>query len=327
MSAVVEGALESTPSSTFRIELFSSPACDPSGYGEGREFLSSLEVQTGAGGTVTFSTSVVAPIGDFLTATASRIVAGPNDTSEFSMCRQVTPLQADLEASQSDSADPVEVGDTFTYTAEVTNLGPDEATTVTIADTLPDRVSFAEADGCTHDGAVTGGTVVCAVGNLAVGATVSAEIVVTAVAEGTATNNVIASAAESDPDPSNSSASEDTTIAPDEEPPPDQTHERSIKLKRPRSVAGGKMKVAGTVVAATYADCRSSVPVKIQRRTKKGWRKAAKTMTNGEGKYKVRFRKRPGSYRAVASKILLTDGDGVQHTCTTARSKARRVRR
>jgi hypothetical protein len=35
---LVSGVLDSTPSTDFRVELFSSPTCDASGNGEGRTF-------------------------------------------------------------------------------------------------------------------------------------------------------------------------------------------------------------------------------------------------------------------------------------------------
>src|SRR5438132_13805117 len=38
-SGTIHGILDSVPSSSFRIEVFGSPLCDPSGYGEGQTFL------------------------------------------------------------------------------------------------------------------------------------------------------------------------------------------------------------------------------------------------------------------------------------------------
>jgi hypothetical protein len=79
----VQGTLNSTPSSTFTVELFASSAVDPSGNGEGRFFLGSTGVTTDAGGNGPFTfNSVVSPInGGVLTATATD-AAG--NTSEFS---------------------------------------------------------------------------------------------------------------------------------------------------------------------------------------------------------------------------------------------------
>jgi hypothetical protein len=65
------------------VDLYSSPTRDPSGFGEGRVFLGTVEVpvlSTGTG-TFTFATSAVS-VGRWVTATATRKDTG--DTSEFS---------------------------------------------------------------------------------------------------------------------------------------------------------------------------------------------------------------------------------------------------
>ena len=49
-STTIGGTLNSTPSSTFTIELFSNTAADASGFGEGETFLGATTVTTDAGG-------------------------------------------------------------------------------------------------------------------------------------------------------------------------------------------------------------------------------------------------------------------------------------
>ena len=85
-TASVTGTLNSAPNAQFNVSLFSNSACDPSGFGEGENVLGVLTVTTNAAGDATFSTSVNAQAGQFITATATD--AGGN-TSEFSQCRQV----------------------------------------------------------------------------------------------------------------------------------------------------------------------------------------------------------------------------------------------
>ena len=51
----VTGSLNSTPSATFRIEFFTSPTGDASGFGEGQTYLDGTFVTTDASGNATFS--------------------------------------------------------------------------------------------------------------------------------------------------------------------------------------------------------------------------------------------------------------------------------
>jgi hypothetical protein len=84
-STQIDGTLDSTASTAFRIELFSSPDCDPSGAGEGKTFLASVDATTDGAGHATFSSSVPAvQAGQAITATATGQASG--DTSEFSTC-------------------------------------------------------------------------------------------------------------------------------------------------------------------------------------------------------------------------------------------------
>src|SRR5262249_46496569 len=45
-STSIQGTLNSSPNRSFRIEFFSSPACDPTGFGEGQTLLGSVDVST-----------------------------------------------------------------------------------------------------------------------------------------------------------------------------------------------------------------------------------------------------------------------------------------
>jgi serine protease len=52
------------------------------------------------------------------------------------------PVSADLSITKSDSPDPATVGQALTYSLAVSNAGPDGASGVTVADTLPASVTF-----------------------------------------------------------------------------------------------------------------------------------------------------------------------------------------
>jgi hypothetical protein len=82
----VMGTLASTPDSQFTIELFASPACDPTGFGEGQLVLGSTGVATDASGNAVFDVQLAAnvPAGWSVTATATLEPEG--STSEFSAC-------------------------------------------------------------------------------------------------------------------------------------------------------------------------------------------------------------------------------------------------
>lgn len=84
------GTFNSRPSRTFRLDFYSSPVCDPSGYGEGRTYVGWREVATNAAGNASFSFTLPIGInsGWVVAATASDLSVG-GQTSEFSQCRQV----------------------------------------------------------------------------------------------------------------------------------------------------------------------------------------------------------------------------------------------
>jgi CSLREA domain-containing protein len=97
-STLVQGTLSlpASPAMALRIELFSSPACDASGFGEGQRFIGFANATTNASGNASFiaSASPVAP-GQSVTATATNTTADPSaqpgsvnifNTSEFSRC-------------------------------------------------------------------------------------------------------------------------------------------------------------------------------------------------------------------------------------------------
>jgi parallel beta-helix repeat protein len=105
---VVDGTLGSTPSTTFTVEFFTSNACDPTGFGEGKTLLGTKSVTTGAGGTISFRFTTTTMVGaaDFITATATD---PSGNTSEFSQCKQITELPpagtfvANVQATDTDN--------------------------------------------------------------------------------------------------------------------------------------------------------------------------------------------------------------------------------
>jgi uncharacterized repeat protein (TIGR01451 family) len=135
-------------------------------------------------------------------------VASNNSDTETTT---VDPRRADLSITKADDADPVTVGDQVTYTLTAANDGPQNATGVTITDTLPSSVSFVSASaGCTE----TSGTVTCDVGALADNATAERQITVTTNSAGQVSNTASVDGNEEDPDASDNSDTETTTVEP-----------------------------------------------------------------------------------------------------------------
>ncbi|HEX6046526.1 MAG TPA: Calx-beta domain-containing protein, partial [Pyrinomonadaceae bacterium] len=88
-STTIQGTLNSTPNTTFRIDFYSNGACDPSGNGEGERVFAAVnnetEVITDSNGNATINTILPVELlpGRVLTATATD---PQGNTSEFSPC-------------------------------------------------------------------------------------------------------------------------------------------------------------------------------------------------------------------------------------------------
>jgi hypothetical protein len=77
------------PQHDFTAEFFASPACDPSGKGEGRDFLGSATIHTDGSGVASFDITVQGGAeGQAITATVTEPTSG--NTSTFSNCKTTT---------------------------------------------------------------------------------------------------------------------------------------------------------------------------------------------------------------------------------------------
>jgi len=119
----IVGSIQTLANRAFVVEFFSSPACDPSGFGQGRTFLGSTMVQTNAAGSAAFEVSLASEptAGTVVTATATRENTG--DTSEFSAC---TPV-ADASC-RADLAVPLGVLDFFDVAAFLSMFSDEDLT-------------------------------------------------------------------------------------------------------------------------------------------------------------------------------------------------------
>jgi hypothetical protein len=94
-STYLIGTLNSAPSASFTLQFFANAAPDPSGYGQGKTLVDSVDITTDASGNASFlySTPTVIPAGQSLSATATDL---NNNTSEFS---QDVPVVASTTAA------------------------------------------------------------------------------------------------------------------------------------------------------------------------------------------------------------------------------------
>jgi CSLREA domain-containing protein len=141
----VEGSLNSTPSTTFDIDVYVNTACNgvgPGDHGEGRTYLGSTTAVTDGSGIaplafVSSGTPVVSA-GDVIAATAT----DPNgNTSEFSKCKTATPPQPDLSIDDvtvtEGNSGTVTAGFTVTRSGDLTGTASVGFTTTSGTATAP----------------------------------------------------------------------------------------------------------------------------------------------------------------------------------------------
>jgi len=89
-NVIISGTLNSTPSTTFRVEFFANASCNASGNGEGQTVLGFTNVTTDGSGNASFGPLVSAvPSGQ--TVFTSTATDPGNNTSEFSQCLAAPP--------------------------------------------------------------------------------------------------------------------------------------------------------------------------------------------------------------------------------------------
>ena len=119
---------------------------------------------------------------------------------------------ADLSVRKRDQRDPVRPGARLGYAVKVTNLGPDQATGVTVTDKLPTGVrllSVRPNQGSCHR---AGRMLTCELGSLAAGEYASVSIIVRPRVPGLLRNTVEVTANEADPNAGNNQDVEITRV-------------------------------------------------------------------------------------------------------------------
>ncbi|MFC2085832.1 T9SS type A sorting domain-containing protein [Bacteroidota bacterium] len=91
----------SSPSQPFSIDFYGNGECDDSGFGEGRYYLTSMDVATDANGDAAFDIQLLAAVGQqFISSTATD---STGSTSEFSNCIEIDAVPAPMVIVRSDS--------------------------------------------------------------------------------------------------------------------------------------------------------------------------------------------------------------------------------
>jgi uncharacterized repeat protein (TIGR01451 family) len=202
----ITGTLNSTASSTFEVDFYSDPTADPSNHGQAKVYLGSTAVTTDAAGNGSFSFSAATTVttGNIVTSTATD---STGNTSEFSANVTSAPPSADLAVTMAGPTGPIPVGGFVTYTITISNGGPNNATNVSLTDTLPTSVSFTNATASQGSVSQAGGIVTATLGSLAVNAHATVTITVMPTRAGAFTNTATASATQTDANQANNTAS------------------------------------------------------------------------------------------------------------------------
>jgi len=166
-----------------------------------------------SGDTTTWSETITVdpgnPGGVTLHCTVDWLLDGALAGQEFVQHIAIEVPGADLAIVKTGPALVTE-GDEYAYGLTVTNNGPADATDVVIVDPLPGSATFVSADpGCSE----SAGTVTCAIGALAAGASASRSITVVAGSAGSdLTNTATVSAFQFDPDPTTNTSTAVTVL-------------------------------------------------------------------------------------------------------------------
>ncbi len=215
--AMVNGTLNSQPSTAYAIEFFSNVSLDPAVPNGRQTFLGTTTVTTDAAGNIAFSAQVAAPPAgqSLVTATATD---PDGNTSIFSIIPAVVVIpvtNADLAVTIGGTPDPVVAGAVLSYAITLTNAGPNDAQGVTLTDAIPANttfLSFTAPPGWTATTPTVGGAgnVSAIVASLANGAvatfTLSVRVSPDTPGGSTITDTSTVSATTDDPNPANNSA-------------------------------------------------------------------------------------------------------------------------
>lgn len=125
---------------------------------------------------------------------------------------QFAAAQANLSVTITDTPDPVAAGQNVSYAVKVINSGPSGATNVTLVNQLPTNATFVSANASQGTTINASDTVTGIFGPILSGGSATMTVVVTATTVGTLTDQAGVTSDQTDPDLTNNTASQNTTV-------------------------------------------------------------------------------------------------------------------
>jgi uncharacterized repeat protein (TIGR01451 family) len=175
----IAGSLNSYPSTTFRVEFFENPACDPAGYGQGKTFLTAISVTTNASCIATFG-----------------ILTDLNNAD----------LTVNVGYNSALTTVYTAPGASFTYLTTVTNNGSASAANVVLSDPFPSSLTVNSVSITQGSCGTSNNTVTCNIGTMPSGTTATATITATVNTIGNLPTTATVSSSTTGPNPANNSS-------------------------------------------------------------------------------------------------------------------------
>ena len=210
----ISGTYAGNPKTAYRIQFFASQNANPSGSGDGQTFLGDLDILTDSVGNYTFNQVLMkgAPVGSFISATATQNVITLNNSSAFANDVEATQAAVtDLSVTTAVPTTAPLLNQPYIYTLTVTNNGPNDSTGVILSDTIPTNSIYLGSSA----GSYGGGVVTDNIGTLASGASVMVTITVNPTKVGTFLNTATVTGDELDTNLGNNTSVTTSTVAAD----------------------------------------------------------------------------------------------------------------
>ena len=163
-------------------------------------------VNPGARGSLVNTATVTVPAG------VTELIPGNNSATDTDTLNP----RADLQVNKTDAPDPVSAGSALNYTITIHNIGPSDATGVTLSDNLDNSsVTFVSSTPASPTCTLVGGDVGCNLGTVSSGGTITVTIQVlvnSSTPAGFISNQVHVERSEFDPNSGNDDATASTTV-------------------------------------------------------------------------------------------------------------------